>query len=90
MDISWKTNEYGRAGDLAKLNAVRNDPTKSKFVRNQADNSHRVIVEQLKDRKLMGLREQLIKAARAGDLEAQDRIARQMKAYSKEDQETGL
>lgn len=81
---------YGREGDLAKLNAARNNPSLSRFQRRQADESHKAIVEQLKDKKLMGMRERLIRAARAGDDYESDKIQRQMRAYQGQDQETGL
>jgi hypothetical protein len=58
---------YGRTGDLIKLNEVRNDSSKTKFVRKRADESHAIIVKQLKDKKLMKLRLHLIKATKMGD-----------------------
>lgn len=81
---------HGRAGELAKLNADRNNPVLTKFERSQADKAHRKITEQLKDKKLMSMRSRLIRAAQANDLVEQDKIARSMKAYQHEDQETGL
>jgi hypothetical protein len=58
---------YGRAGDLMTLNQARNDVNKPRLVRKQADESHATIVKQLKDKKLMRLRLQLIKATKMGD-----------------------
>lgn len=81
---------YGRDGDLAKLNADRNDPSLPLFVRGQAAKAHATITKQLKDKKLMGMRLELINAARANDLEAQDRIQKRMRAHTLEDRETGL
>lgn len=81
---------YGRNGDLAKLDKDRNDPRLSKFQRQQADKAHAEIVSQLKDRKLMSMRERLINAARANDLPAQAKIQAEMRAYLHQDQETGL
>lgn len=80
---------YGRIGDLEKLNRDRNDTSLPKFVRQQADKAHAKIVEQLKDKKLMGLRSQLINAAQAHDLEAQEKIQMQMREHTGEDKETG-
>jgi len=80
---------YGRTGDLEKLNKDRNDQSLPKIVRQRADQAHQTIVAQLKDKKLMGLREQLINAARANDLEAQHKIQIQMREHTGEDKETG-
>jgi hypothetical protein len=80
---------YGRAGELARLNNDRNDPKLSKFVRQQADKAHQKIVNQLKDRKLMGLRERLIRATQAGDQYEARKIETEMRAYTGEDRETG-
>jgi hypothetical protein len=81
---------HGRHGELEKLNSVRNDPTKPAFIRKRADEGIAKIEAQLKDKKLQGLREQLIKAARAGDFVAQAKIQQQMRAHTGEDRETGL
>lgn len=81
---------YGREGDLKRLNDDRNNPSLSRFVRQQADKAHATITSQIKDKKLMRLRTELINAARANDLEAQNKIAMQMKAHTGEDRETGL
>lgn len=80
---------YGRAGDLAKLNADRNNTSLPKIVRQRADKAHGQIVEQLKDRELMGLRERLIRAAQAHDTEAQLKIQMQMREHTGESRETG-
>lgn len=89
-DISWVTKEYGREGQLENLNRVRNSPGKQKWVRRKADEAHTKIARQLKDRKLMAMRERLIKAARAGDALEQAKITQQMRAYEGQDRETGL
>lgn len=81
---------YGRAGDLAKLNKDRNDPRLPNIVRLRADRAHATIVEQMKDKKLMRLREQLINAVLAGDQDAQIKIEVAMRAHTHQDQETGL
>lgn len=80
---------YGRAGDLAKLNKDRNNPDLPRITRLRADRAHAVIVEQLKDKKLMRMRERLINATRAGDPYEARKIQIAMRAYKKEDQETG-
>lgn len=81
---------YGRDGELAQLNKDRNDSSLSKFVRSQADKAYNKISEQMKDQKLMRMRLELINAARAQDNVAQDKIQKRMRAYTKEDRETGL
>jgi len=80
---------YGRSGELAQLNRDRNNPHLDRFTRMQADRAHTKIVAQLKDKKLMGMRERLIKATLAGDQYEARKIEQQMRAYTKEDQETG-
>ena len=80
---------YGRDGELTKLNAVRNDPSKSKWARNEADKAHRAITDQLKDKKLMAMRERLIRASQAGDRVEMARIGALMKDHEGKDTETG-
>lgn len=80
---------YGRDGELKRLNNDRNDPTLSRFTRKQADKAHSKIVAQLKDHKLMGMRERLIKATKAGDPYEAKKIETEMRAYTGEDRETG-
>lgn len=90
MDITWTTKEYGREGELARLNRDRNNPELGPFTRGFADKSHAKIVKQLKDKKLMAMRERLIKAAQAHDEQEQHKIQLQMRAYTGESAETGL
>lgn len=80
---------YGREGELSKLNRDRNNADLPPIVRLRADRAYKKIAEQLKDKKLMGLREQLIKATRAGDQEASMKIQLQMRAHAGEEMETG-
>ena len=80
---------YGRAGDLEKLNRDRNNPRLSRFVRQQADKAHATIVAQLRDKKLMRMRERLINATRAGDNDEARKIEIGMRVYEKKDRETG-
>ena len=81
---------YGRTGELERLNNDRNDPKLPKFSRLQADKAHFKIVEQLKDKKLMRMRERLIYANQAGDMHEIDKIQKQMRDYTGEDRETGI
>lgn len=80
---------YGRAGDLRKLNADRNNSGLPRILRQRANQAHAKIVLQLKDKKLMSLRQRLISATKAGDQEASHRIQLQMRDHSKQDKETG-
>jgi hypothetical protein len=90
MAIEYIRYNHGRHGELTKLQAVRSDPTKPDFIRKQADRGIVKIEAQLKDKKLQGLRERLIKAARAGDFVEQAKIQQQMRVHTGEDRETGL
>lgn len=80
---------FGRDGELKRLNDDRNNSRLSKFVRQQADKAYHEIVRQLKDRKLMGMRLQLINASRAHDSVTAEKIQLQMRDYLKQDKETG-
>lgn len=80
---------YGRAGDLKKLNADRENGGLPKVIRQRANQAHAKIVAQLRDKKLMSLRQRLIGAVKAGDEKASIRIQLQMRDYAKEDRETG-
>jgi hypothetical protein len=72
---------FGRQTTLNKLKSVRDDHTKPSFRRIQADQAMSKIIDQLKDKKLMALRESLIKATQAGDTHAAWKIENQIKAY---------
>jgi hypothetical protein len=81
---------FGRDGELTKLNQVRNDPTKPIDERRRANKALEKIVDQMRDRTLMDMRIQLIKASKAGDETYIHRITQKMRAYQNEDMETGL
>lgn len=80
---------YGRAGELERLNRDRNNPKLSKFQRKMADEAHANIVRQMKNKPLMRMRLRLINATRAGDLYVSGKIQEAMKAYQRQDRETG-
>lgn len=80
---------HGRAGELKKLYEDMNNPDLPAIVRERADHAMRKIREQMEDKKLMNMREQLIRATRAGDSAAARRIELRMREYSGEDRETG-
>lgn len=81
---------YGRTGELSRLNKDRNNPSLGKLTRRRADMAYRKIAQQLKDRKLMLMRERLIKATVAGDQAEANKIQLQMRAYEGNDPETGV
>jgi hypothetical protein len=87
--ITWESYEAGRHGELMRLNRERNDVTLPKHRRSAAAKAHAKITAQLKDKKLMALRERLIRAAQAGDPVAIAKITAMMKDYAHEDRETG-
>lgn len=59
---------YGRLTTLNKLKERRDDAQRHPYRRMQADRAIKKIVAQLRDRKLMKLRERLIRATLYGDL----------------------
>lgn len=81
---------YAREGELAKLNRDRNDILLPMSARKDADKAFQKILSQMRDKKLMAMRERLVKAARAGDEEQIHRITLQMRSYSKEPLESGI
>lgn len=89
VPISWETYDHGRHGELTKLNKQRNDFNETHVTRAAADKAHAKIVRQMKDKKLMGMRERLIRAAQAADRYEVAKITAQMKDHTKEDRETG-
>lgn len=90
-DVEYvRTKAYGWEGTLRKHNHDRNNPDLPFSVRRDADKAYKKIVAQLNDKKLMAMRERLIRAAKAGDAKAQDKIAKCMRDYLGQDLETGL
>lgn len=87
--ITWETNEYGRSGELRKLNADRNNPDIPALYRKMADDAHGDIVKQLKDKPLMNLRRRLIQATQAGDTKEANKIQLIMRDYRSEEKEHG-
>lgn len=81
---------YGRGEQLATLKQRYNDPTVPRFARKRAHMAYWRIVRQLKDRRLMGLRSQLIRASLAQDGAQVDKITRRIRAYEKQERESGL
>lgn len=78
---------YGRQTTLSRLDEVRSDPTIDRFTRSRADKAYHEILGQLKDKKLMRLRERLIKATMAGDLHEVWKIENLMRSHEGKQQE---
>lgn len=74
---------YGRASTLAYLKERRDDFSRHPTSRMRADRAIKNIVAQLRDRKLMRLRERLIKATIYQDDKAIFQIENQIRAYEK-------
>lgn len=77
--------DYGRLADIARLNEAIKDPTKSRVTRRWADKTKKIIVKQLRDRKLRHLREQLMSAAAHFDERAELKIVNTIKSYLREE-----
>lgn len=77
--------DQGRYNDLAKLQAILNDSSKSVSDKRKANSVKQDILRQLKDKKLMALRERLVRAAQNFAEEAEWKIANQIKDYMKKE-----
>lgn len=74
---------YGRQTTLEYLRARRDDYSRHPFRRKQADRAIKQIISQLRDKKLLRLRERLIRATRAGDDHWIWKIENQIRAHEK-------
>ena len=72
---------YGRLTTLRYLKERRDDGRRHPFRRMQADKAIKTIVNQLRDRKLMRLRERLLRAQKYQDLHGVWMIERQIRAH---------
>jgi hypothetical protein len=81
---------YGYGSTLYKLKGDMDNPRLTPLTRREASKAIAKITRQLKDKQLMGLRERLIKASRAGDEQAIHRITQTMRDYLGEDRESGI
>lgn len=90
MEITWTTRAHGWEGILLRNAQAKNDYTQPRHIRNAADRAIKKIERQLADKRLMGMRERLMKATSAHDESEIIKITKSMRAYNKEDQETGL
>lgn len=75
---------YGRMTTLRRLKEDRDNPAKHPFRRMQADRAIKKIMAQMRDRKLMHLRERLIRATLYGDLYWQWKIENLIRAHEKD------
>jgi hypothetical protein len=78
--------DAGRLRDIARLNQVIKDTNRTKGRRREADRTKKLIVKQLRDRKLRRLREQLIKASAKHDLKTELKLVNTIKNYLKQEQ----
>lgn len=83
-------SRHGWEGTLEAHKRVRDDPRQPRERRQAADKAMHKILEQLKDKKFVGMREQLVGATRAGDEKAIISITKQIRTYKGEDTETGM
>lgn len=74
--------DASRDADFSNLHRIFNDPMQPQWKRRQAFQGYQKLQEQVKDRKLSGLRLRLIKALRADDTKAVSKIERQINEYS--------
>jgi hypothetical protein len=81
---------HGWEGTLAAHKKIRDDPRQPRERRYAADKAIQKILAQLKDKKLVGMREQLVGAHKAGDEKAIISVTKQIRAHNGEDPETGL
>lgn len=81
---------YGFGSTLYKLKGDADNPMLSPLTRKQAHDGVAKIIRQIQDKKLMSLRQRLIRASIAQDERAIAHITQQMRDYTQEDRETGL
>ena len=77
--------DKSRLADLARMQAVIDNPFKPRYARHGAQKAKQAIVKQLKDKKLVRQRRRMVEAARLGDIENEWKIANQIKDYLKEE-----
>lgn len=77
--------DRSRLADIQRLNKVIYDPRKSKVTRMWADKTKKIIVRQMRDRKLRHLREQLIGASAHYDEKVELKLMNQIKDYLKQE-----
>lgn len=74
---------HGRLNTLNHLREARDNPAKLPHRRMEADRAIKKIMAQLRDRKLMHLRDRLINASIAGDKYWMWKLENQMLAYNR-------
>lgn len=83
------SNMYGYGSTLYKLRGDMDNATLTPNTRKAAAKAYYGILTKVQDSKLMAMRERLIRAAQAQNRYEVAKISAQMKAYAKEDTETG-
>ena len=81
---------YGRHGELKRYTDDMNNKALPAWKRYRADKARQTVWQQLKDGRLMRLRERLIRASQAGDDIEVARIGLQMQDYLQQDRESGI
>lgn len=81
---------YGRDGELMRLKRDMQNHKVFKFHRQLAHKKYLQIVAQLKDKKLMRLRWQLLNAHRARDAKYVEKLVLQIRDYEKAERDSGL
>ena len=77
--------DNSRISDLRRLKAIMDNPRKSRISKREAHKTAKLIVAQMKDKKLLKLRLRLVKAARAHDEAAEWKIVNLMRDYQKKE-----
>lgn len=70
--------DYTRREDIEQLKRVINDYSKPRIERERAQDALNTIMRQMEQRDVSDTREQLIRAARAGDTKAMERITERL------------
>jgi hypothetical protein len=81
VNEAMKNFSYGRLTTLNYLKEHRDDARRHPYRRMQADRAIKTIIKQLRDRKLMRLRERLLRAQVYGDLHNVWVIENEIRAY---------
>ena len=86
-DITWTTKAWGRESDIIRLNNGRNNENLGPKTRKGHDRAHGKIQRQLRDRKYLHMRENLIQASRAGDLAEVEKLELRIRDHLNEPRE---
>lgn len=84
------TEVYGYGSTLYKLRGDMDNYELTPITRRDAARNYYKILQTVQNKPLMRLRQRLIKATQAGNNLEANKISKQMRFYTKEDQETGM